>query len=52
MPIDFLITLVLYLALLILIFLLAREFALWYWKIDHAINLLERIEENTRRDKK
>lgn len=30
-------------------FLVLREFWAWYWKINKAIALLERIEQNTRR---
>lgn len=30
------------------LFLLSREVLAWYWKINKIINLLEKIEENTR----
>jgi hypothetical protein len=29
---------------------LIREIALWYWKINDIIDLLEKIELNTRKD--
>jgi len=32
---------------LIIFFLLIREIVTWYWKINHIVNLLEKIEENT-----
>lgn len=35
--------------LLIALFLIFREFALWYWKINRIVELLEQIEENTRK---
>jgi len=28
----------------VLIWLLVREFKIWYWKIDKIVNLLEKIE--------
>ncbi len=34
----------------ILFFFLIREGATWYWKINKAIRILERIERNTRKD--
>jgi small-conductance mechanosensitive channel len=30
-------------------FVLIRELITWYWKINRAIELLEKIEENTRK---
>lgn len=35
--------------LLIALFLILREFHTWYWKINKAIELLEKIEKNTRK---
>lgn len=35
-------------ALLALVLLLIREIATWYWKINRVVELLERIEANTR----
>lgn len=35
-------------AVVVLLLILTRAIALWYWKIDRIVNLLERIEENTR----
>ncbi|EKE11604.1 MAG: hypothetical protein ACD_15C00047G0002 [uncultured bacterium] len=29
---------------------LIREIALWYWKVNDVIDLLEKIERNTRKD--
>lgn len=34
------------------IFLLLREFWCWYWKINERVNLLRKIEENTRKEVK
>ena len=31
-------------------FLLFRAVVLWYWKINKAIDILEKIEENTRKN--
>ena len=31
------------------LFLILRYFWLWYWKIDKVVDLLERIDENTRK---
>lgn len=43
-----------YFSLLMLImfvmFFLVRSVALWYWKIDKIVHLLEKIEENTRKE--
>jgi hypothetical protein len=36
---------------LMVFFVVARELITWYWKINRAIELLEKIEENTRKDK-
>lgn len=33
----------------VLFFLLIREIVTWYWKINRIVNLLEKIEENTRK---
>mgnify|MGYP001558936474 CR=1 FL=1 len=30
------------------LFFLLREFWCWYWKINERLNLLKKIEENTR----
>ncbi|MEI7749814.1 MAG: hypothetical protein WCJ25_02320 [Candidatus Moraniibacteriota bacterium] len=38
---------VMFFAVFIVVFLI-RALALWYWKIDRIVNLLEKIEENTR----
>jgi hypothetical protein len=38
------------LLLCILFFLLIRELVTWYWKINRIVNLLERIEKNTRKE--
>ena len=35
----------------IVLFFLVREILLWYWKVNKAIELLEKIEKNTRKDK-
>lgn len=32
----------------LIIFLIIREFLTWYWKINRIVELLERIEENTK----
>src|SRR3989344_8487991 len=37
---------------LFLIFLFFRAIILWYWKIDKIVELLTRIEKNTRKDQK
>lgn len=34
----------------IIIFLLVREFWLWYWKINKIVSLLEEITRNTNKD--
>lgn len=31
-----------------LAFILLREILTWYWKVNKIVNLLEKIEENTR----
>ena len=33
------------------LFLILRYFWLWYWKIDKMVDLLERIDDNTRKTK-
>ena len=33
------------------LFLILRYFWLWYWKIDKVVDLLERIDDNTRKPK-
>ncbi|MEI6650244.1 MAG: hypothetical protein WCL23_02285 [Candidatus Moraniibacteriota bacterium] len=38
---------VMFFAIFIIVFLI-RALALWYWKIDKIVRLLEKIEENTR----
>ncbi len=38
------------LAVVLTIFLIFRAIVLWYWKIDRVVSLLEKIEENTRRE--
>jgi hypothetical protein len=38
------------LLILFLFFLLIREFVTWYWKLNRIVNLLEKIEENTRKE--
>ncbi len=37
-------------AVAILFFLLIREVVTWYWKMNDVVNLLEKIEKNTRRE--
>jgi len=39
------------LGVIILVFLIMRVLVLWYWKIDKIVDLLNKIEENTRSDK-
>ena len=34
----------------IFIFFILREVITWYWKINKAIDLLEKIEKNTRKE--
>lgn len=34
---------------LALFFLVIREIVTWYWKINHIVSLLEKIEKNTSR---
>jgi len=41
------ISIVIGVALLIVLFLLLREFWCWYWKISKIVDLLEDIKENT-----
>ena len=36
-------------AVIIIIYILIREFRLWYWKVDKIEKLLNQIEENTRK---
>ena len=43
------ISLLVWVALAVLFFLLLREFFTWYWKINKIVKLLEQIERNTRR---
>ena len=33
----------------VVFFFLVREVLTWYWKINKVVNLLQRIEENTRK---
>ena len=42
------INILLFLGLLILLFLICREILCWYWKINKALVLLQKIEKNTR----
>ncbi|MBI4114236.1 MAG: winged helix-turn-helix transcriptional regulator [Candidatus Niyogibacteria bacterium] len=37
---------------ILFIFLLFRAVVLWYWKIDKIVELLTKIEKNTRKDEK
>jgi hypothetical protein len=32
------------------LFFIFRELLTWYWKVNRAIELLEKIEENTRKE--
>jgi hypothetical protein len=38
-------TLVIYIVVAIVIFLIIREGVLWYWRINEAIRILNRIDE-------
>lgn len=40
----------LYLCATVLFFLLFREIVTWYWKINKIVDLLEKIEKNTRKE--
>ncbi len=44
---QILLTLIVIFSVLLLIF---RKAVLWYWKVNKAIDLLEKIEKNTRKD--
>lgn len=35
---------------LFLIFIIGREIITWYWKINKIVDLLEKIEKNTRKE--
>ena len=37
--------------IMIIVFLILRWFWLWYWKIDRIVELLEKIDDNTRKPK-
>ncbi|OHB14686.1 MAG: hypothetical protein A2431_00560 [Candidatus Zambryskibacteria bacterium RIFOXYC1_FULL_39_10] len=39
-----------FLLVAIIFFIIVREILTWYWKINKAIRILERIERNTRKD--
>ncbi|OHA87735.1 MAG: hypothetical protein A3A96_02105 [Candidatus Zambryskibacteria bacterium RIFCSPLOWO2_01_FULL_39_39] len=39
-----------FLLVAIIFFIVVREILTWYWKINKAIRILERIERNTRKD--
>ena len=41
-------TVLIYIAVALIIFLIFREVVTWYWKINKIVSLLEKIEENTR----
>jgi hypothetical protein len=36
--------------IVILITFIGREVALWYWKVNKIVSLLEKIEKNTNKD--
>lgn len=38
-------------ALALVLFALGRKLVTWYFKIDERVNLLKKIEENTRKNK-
>ena len=40
-----------WLILAIIFFIAIREVCTWYWKINEGIELLRKIEENTRKEK-
>lgn len=42
------ITLLIFLAVLFVVFMIVRGLILWYWRINHIVHLLEQIERNTR----
>jgi len=46
--ISFLFSLLVAFAVFFFIFLIMRQFTLWYFKVNQIIGLLEKIEENTR----
>lgn len=37
-----------WLVVTVVVFLVIREILTWYWKINRIVDLLEKIEENTR----
>jgi hypothetical protein len=39
---------IIYIGLAIIVFIICREILTWYFKINKIVNLLERIEKNTR----
>ena len=41
--------LVIVLVVCVVLFVIFREAVTWYWKINQALDLLARIEENTRK---
>ena len=47
--ISSLIVLGVFVFVLVILFLILREVVTWYWKINQAISLLTKIEENTRK---
>lgn len=42
---------VLWVCVAVLVFLVLREVFTWYWKINKIVDLLEKIEKNTRQGK-
>jgi hypothetical protein len=42
------ITLLIFLVVLFVLFMIVRGLILWYWRINHIVHLLEQIERNTR----
>lgn len=40
----------LWLLLIVCMAIIIREIALWYWKINRTVELLENIEKNTRKE--
>lgn len=45
---DYTVTLIFILLGIVILFFLLREILTWYWKINKQIELLEKIEQNTR----
>jgi hypothetical protein len=47
---DFIMFFLLGSAIALVLFFVGRFIVLWYWKINDVIDLLEKIERNTRKD--